>query len=424
MIASIWEIACIGARSLMRNKLRSFLTMLGMIFGVGSVIAMLSVGAGARHEILSRLAELGVRNVIINSVKPPEDTKVESDGGYKDIYGLTFLDAERIERTLPSIERILRVNRVNERVWKGSLRLDATVLGVEPAYLDLFGLKVSRGRTFNEFDAQHFAKVCVIRKGLLSQLKSIEDPLDMYLRFGGEYFRVVGILQDEAFRSHTRKALALDGRAQEIYIPYQTSMRAFGTITYVERAGGSEFTEVELDQLIAVARTPETVVDSSRMIARVLNSEHEKRDFEIIVPLELLAQKERAQKVFQTVMVLIASISLIVGGIGIANIMLATITERTREIGTRRALGARQRDIGTQFLVETTTIAVAGGLLGCLVGILGVQGIVRFTEWKALVEPQYMLISLGISCAVGILSGIWPARRAARMDPIAALRHE
>ncbi|MFT4541709.1 MAG: putative ABC transport system permease protein [Planctomycetota bacterium] len=424
MIGAAFEILSLGARSLLRNKLRSFLTMLGMIFGVGSVIAMLSVGAGARHEILSRLSELGVRNVIINSIKPPEDNKAESDEEYKNHYGLTFVDADRLIATLPAIERILRVNRINERVWKGSSRLDATVLGVEPAYLHMFGLEVSRGRTFNQFDSEKREKVCVIRKGLLSQLKTIDDPLGMYLRFGGEYFRIIGILQDEAFKSHTRKALALDGRAQEIYIPYETSMRTFGTVTYVSSAGSSEYSEVELDQVIAVAKSPDNVVDTSRMIKRVLDSEHEKRDYEIVVPLELLAQKERAQKVFQTVMVLIASISLIVGGIGIANIMLATITERTREIGTRRALGARQRDIGTQFLVETTTIAVAGGLIGCLVGILGVQGIVRFTDWKALVEPHYMLVSLGISCAVGILSGIWPARRAARMDPITALRHE
>ena len=424
MIDRLFEILLLGVKSLLRNKLRSLLTMLGMIFGVGSVIAMLSVGAGARHEILSRLAELGVRNVILNSIEPPEENRVEDDEEYKNTYGITFQDAERIESTVPTVERILRVNRVQERVWHGSKRLDATVLGVEPAYLEMFRLEVARGRRFGDIDSRERAKVCVVRKGLIEQLETIEDPLSLDLRVGGKSFRIIGILNDEAFRSHTRKALALDGRAQEIYVPYETSMRAFGTISYVARAGSTEFTEVELDQTIVVAKTPEVVFDTSRMIARILDYGHEKRDFEVVVPVELLEQKARTQKVFQTVMVLIASISLLVGGIGIANIMLATITERTREIGTRRALGARRRDIATQFLVETTVIAAAGGILGCLFGVFGVEAIVRYTDWKALIAPRYMAISLGISCAVGILSGIWPARRAARMDPITALRYE
>ena len=418
------EILQLGAKNLLRNKLRTFLTMLGMIFGVGSVIAMLSVGAGARHEILSRIAELGVRNIIVNSVKPPEETKVDTETDYKITYGLKFKDAERIDLTCSTVDEILTVNRVNERVWRGSQRLDASVLGVQPEYLETFRLDAGRGRVFGDLDAQACAKVCVIRAGLLDQLKIVEDPLGLSLRIGSQYFRVVGVLEDEAFRSHTRKALALDGRAQEIYIPYTTSMRTFGTVTFVQRAGSMEYTEVELDQIVVAVGDADQVVPTSRMIASILQSEHERRDYEIVVPLELLEQSERTQRVFQTVMVLIASISLIVGGIGIANIMLATITERTREIGVRRALGARKGDIAVQFLVETTVIAAVGGLLGCALGVFGVQGIVRFTSWKALIAPQYLLVSLLISCAVGILSGIWPARRAARMDPITALRYE
>jgi putative ABC transport system permease protein len=264
----------------------------------------------------------------------------------------------------------------------------------------------------------------VVRRGLIDQLATVDDPLDVFLRIGGEHFRIIGILQDEAFRSHTRKVLALDGRAQEVYIPYTTAMRVFGTVTYIQRSGSTEFTEVELDQAVVVADSASRVYPTSRMIARVLENSHEKRDYEIVVPLELLEQSAQTQKVFQTVMVLIASISLLVGGIGIANIMLATITERTREIGVRRALGARRRDIAVQFLVETTVIAAVGGILGCLFGVAGVRGIVQFTDWNAIVAPYYMIVSLAISCGVGVLSGIWPARRAARMDPIAALRYE
>jgi len=419
------EILLLGLRSLLRNKLRSFLTMLGLIFGVGSVIAMLSVGAGARHELLSRLAELGVRNVILNSVQPPEESRADmEEEQWKNTYGLTFADAERIELTVPSVERILRVNRIKHRVFRGSNRLDATVLGVEPAYLDMFRLKMARGRPFNDLDSASYAKVCVVRKGLVEQLETVDDPLELFLRVAGEHFRIIGILEDEAFRSHTRKILALDGRAQEVYIPYTTAMRVFGTVTYIQRSGSTEFTEVELDQVVVVARSASLVYPTAKMITRILQAAHEKRDYEIVVPLELLEQSAQTQKVFQTVMVLIASISLLVGGIGIANIMLATITERTSEIGVRRALGARRRDIAAQFLVETTVIAAVGGILGCLLGIAGVRAIVHFTDWQAIVAPHYMLVSLSISCGVGVLSGIWPARRAARMDPIAALRHE
>jgi len=418
------EILQLGAKSLLRSKLRSLLTMLGMIFGVASVITMLSVGAGARHEILSRIHELGICNIIVNSIKPPQETKIESDDNYKITYGLTFLDAERAKETCPGVESILHVNRVNESVWLGSQGLDASVLGVEPEYLDAFHLSAKPGRVFGGFDEEAESKVCVIRRGLLTQMKTVADPLTLRLRIGSQSFRVIGVLADDAFRSHTRKALALDGRAHEIYIPYSTSMRVFGTITFVQRSGSMEFTEVELDQMVVRAATTESVLPTSQMLSRILNSAHEKRDFEIVVPLELLEQSRRTQRVFQTVMVLIAGISLLVGGIGIANIMLATITERTREIGVRRALGARERDIGLQFLVETTVIAAMGGLIGCALGYFGVRAIVHFTSWKAVISPHYLTISLMISCSVGVLSGIWPARRAAAMDPITALRYE
>jgi putative ABC transport system permease protein len=246
----------------------------------------------------------------------------------------------------------------------------------------------------------------------------------MTLRIGRFPFQVIGILEDEQFHSYTRKALAIDDRSQEIYIPYATSMRTFGIYTYFRKAGSTERSEVELDQIIVQADQPDQVFPTARMIAAMLAKFHDRKDYEIVVPLELLQQSEETQRVFNVVMVLIASISLLVGGIGIANIMLATITERTKEIGIRRALGARRRDIMVQFLMETVAIAAIGGLMGALFGIGGIMGILEFTRWKALIAPHYVGISLLISCSVGILFGIYPARRAARMDPITALRHE
>ncbi len=425
ILGRMLEVFVLGVRNLLRNKLRSFLTMLGMIFGVASVIAMLSVGAGARHEILSRIQELGVRNVILNSVKPPEQIKPETtETQWKNKYGLTFEDADYIEAVLPTVERMLRVNKIRQRLWYGSKRLEASVLGVEPEYLEMFGLKAGRGRVFNELDARKKAKVCVIRRGLVRQLETVEDPLGMWLDIGDFPFQVIGILEDEAFRSHTRKALNIDAAAQEVYIPYSTSMRTLGTTTFIERSGSQEFTEVDLDQIVVTTRHQDEVLRTSQMLHAALGRLHDDVDYEVVVPLELLQQSEQTQKVFNLVMILIASISLLVGGIGIANIMLATITERTKEIGIRRALGARRRDIVIQFLTETTAIAAIGGLFGCLFGVLGILGIVQLTNWTAMIAPEYVLISLVISCSVGILFGIFPARRAAYMDPITALRYE
>jgi putative ABC transport system permease protein len=322
------------------------------------------------------------------------------------------------------VEQILPVNLVKRMAWYGSKRLDSSVLGVMPDHLRMFGLDVSRGRTFNEIDSATASKVCIVRRDLVRQLETIEDPIGLKLRIGTYPFEIIGILEDEQFRSHTRKALAIDDRAQEIYVPYSTSMRTFGTATWIERGGTSERSIVELDQLIVVAKEAAEVWSTSRVLSAILKSLHKKRDFEIVIPLELLEQSEKTQQVFNVVMVLIAGISLLIGGIGIANIMLATITERTKEIGIRRAMGARRRDIMLQFLTETAAIGVVGGLFGCLFGLLAVFTLMKFTSWQASIAPHYVAISMGISCTVAILSGIYPARRAARMDPITALRYE
>ncbi len=425
-IERVLEVFALGLRNLYRNKLRSFLTMLGMIFGVGSVMAMLSVGAGARREILERIQGMGICNIIVNSIKPPQETKTDTQNDEKwvDNYGLTFKDQSLIEHTCPSVERLLPVNLVKEPVWSGSRRCDASVLGVLPEHLSMFHLDVARGRRFNEIDSDAARKVCIVRRGLIEQLEILDDPIGLSIHIGNQPFEIVGLLESERFRSYSSKAIAIDDRAQEVYIPYSTSMRAFGTFTYVERNGNTESTNVELDQMIVVAKEPELVRTTSRVVDAVLKHSHQKKDYEIVVPLDLLEESEKTQAVFSQVMILIAAISLLVGGIGIANIMLATITERTKEIGVRRALGARRRDIVLQFLTETATIGIVGGAFGCLFGLAAISGVVRFTGWKAEIAWSFVGVSMAISGCVAILAGIYPARRAALMDPIAALRHE
>ncbi|MBK7875861.1 MAG: ABC transporter permease [Planctomycetes bacterium] len=423
---ALFDLLRLGFENLLRNKLRSFLTMLGMIFGVGSVIAMLSVGAGARKEILERIQSLGIENIIVNSVKPPEETKTETQGNRRwvDKYGLRFDDREQLEATCPSIRKVLPVNLVKKPVWSGSRRVDASVLGVLPEHLAMFHLEAGRGRVFNALDAREAKQVCLVRQGLGEELQLLRDPVGATVNVGNESFEIVGVLADEAFRSHTQKALAIDGRTQEVYIPYTTSMRTFGTMTFVRKSGSEERTLVELDQMIVVAKSADLVRPTARIIANVLERNHKRKDWEIVVPLELLQQSERTQAVFNAVMLVIAAISLLVGGIGIANIMLATITERTREIGVRRALGARRRDILLQFLTETATIGVVGGLFGCLFGLAAIRAVVLYTGWQAVIEPHFVLVALGISGGVAVLAGLYPARRAARMDPIGALRYQ
>lgn len=423
----LFEILVLGIRNLLRNKLRSFLTMLGMIFGVGSVIAMLSVGAGARHEILAQMSELGVTNIIVNSLEPTEEAGSASGTDQAEQlkrYGIKFRDMKHLRDTVPGISRILPVNLVRERVWYGSKRVDCQVLGVRPDHLAMFRLEVGRGRPFTALDDATGAKVCVVRRSVLEQFETLDDPLGMTVRIGDFPYRIVGVLEDEAFQSHTRKALALGDKAFEVYIPYEASMRTFGTMTIRQSIAGMEMSEVELDQLIVQASSADRVSTTARIIKSVFQHFHDGKDYEIVVPLELLRQTEKTQQVFSIVMVLIAGISLLVGGIGIVNIMLATITERTKEIGIRRALGAQRGDIVLQFLLETVAIAAIGGLLGCLMGAVGIFGIVQSTDWHAVIAPEYVVMSLAISCSVGIIFGIYPARRAAMMDPITALRHD
>ena len=299
-----------GFRGLRRNRLRSFLTMLGMIFGVGSVITMLSVGAGARAEILARIGELGVGNIILNSVKPPEETKPQNQEQWINRYGLTFDDADYIEANIPTVASLLRVNRVTQRAWFGSKRIEASVLGVQPEHLDMFHLTVARGRLFNDIDDRSHAKVCLVRPGFVEQLESMEDPLGQWIHIGGYPFQIIGILKDQEFRSHTAKALNLDGVAQEIYVPYATSMNTLGTTTYIRRAGSREYSKVELDQIVASTVSPDRVFDTARMLSSTLTRLHKKKDYEIVVPLELLQQSEATQRTFNLVMILIASISL------------------------------------------------------------------------------------------------------------------
>jgi len=415
----------LGLRNLMGYKLRTGLTMLGVLIGVIAVIVMMAIAAGAEQALLDDIGRLGIENIIINSVRPPEKKEDTQTNAWQfNRYGLTFKDEKQIRNTIPGLKKVLPVHKRRESVWWGSKKVEATVYAVHSRHMHLFNLEVLRGRNLTDFDGAAIKRVCVIRAGLLPELGVFRDPLGMQLQVGDRYYEVVGVLRDQAFLGYARKALDIDAKTTEIYVPYDTMFRRLGTRTVVRRQGSREMTDVQLSQVVVSVNSVEDVLPTAQMLQRVLELNHEDRDFEMVVPLEVLEQRRRTQRVFHYFLVAIALISLLVGAIGIANIMLATVTERTREIGVRRALGAKRRDIMAQFLTETTVISTLGGLLGVALSFPAVRGVTALFGWDAIVTLSSILLAVGISVAVGVLSGIFPARRAALLDPIAALRHE
>lgn len=418
------EMVRMGLRNLVGYPMRTVLTMLGVVFGVGSVIAMLALGAGAERELLKEIGRLGIQNIIINSIKPEEPDTSSQRSNWISSYGITFKDHRQIVDTIPGIEKALPVHVSKKTVWQGSKRVEGTLYAVTPEHLDMFQLNTSVGRNLTHLDDEKLSRVCVVRSGMLTELGIYQDPIGFPLNVDNETFYIVGVLQDDSFLGYARKALSVDAKSSEIYVPYSTALRRHGTRSIIRRSGSTEATDVELNQVVISVTDLDQVLVTARMLGSLLERNHPEKDYELVVPLEVLSQRQKTQQVFNIALVAIASISLLVGGIGIANIMLATVTERTKEIGVRRALGARRRHIIAQFLTETTTISTIGGGIGVLVGIGLVQVLTFFTGWSAAITLSSVALSLSISMAVGIVSGIYPARRAAGLDPISALRHE
>lgn len=425
-LLSRWmEFGRLAALNLAGYPLRSLLTTLGVVFGIASVVTMQALGAGAEEEILREIDRLGISNVIVNSVKPPDDGEGESRSRWIPRYGVTFDDLEQIRATVPGLARALPVHSYTERAWIGSRKEEVTVVGVTPEYFDATKLRVAQGRALDQRDDDAKAAVCVVNLQLLRGLGYYGDPIGYRLQVGEQIYRVVGVLETEEFRGYARKALAAPERGDtEVYAPYSTVLARVGTISVSRTSGSFTGSDVELNQVIVEVARKEDVLEVARMLRTLFESFHDQRDYELIVPLELLAQRREIQKVFNVSLLLIAGISLLVGGIGIANIMLATVTERTREIGVRRAIGAKRRHIVSQFLTETVALAVLGGALGIVAGLGGVELLRWQTGWGMKFTLESAWTALLVSGGVGILSGMFPAWRASRLDPIQALRYE
>ncbi|MEQ9455455.1 MAG: ABC transporter permease [Phycisphaeraceae bacterium] len=420
----------LGFTNLLLHKLRSLLTMLGIIFGVASVIGMVAIGEGSKVKALEEIAQLGARNIILQSRKPPEDLGAANANQRMISYGLLRTDQSRIRETVDGIDRLVPLKRVGNRVMQRIYGAPAEVYGTTPELLDVTALTVARGRYLESEDMTQGRRVAVLGAEVAEALFPLSDPLEGVITIDNAPFRVVGVLAETGVLGGNITSDVGRNLNYDLHIPLPAAENQFGDMLIRRRSGSFEATKVELQELILVAERQEDVLPIADRVRRILELSHAgKDDVAMVVPLELLAQVERTQRLFNLLMVAIASISLLVGGIGIMNIMLATVTERTREIGIRRALGATRGHIVAQFLVETTTLSGLGGVLGVGVG-LSLAGILALlhTQVDGLEMPVVtlwsVLVSFGVATVVGIVFGLYPAVKASRQDPIDALRHD
>ena len=315
---------------------------------------------------------------------------------------------------------------IREEVRFNNLVQQAQIIGTHPIYMEMSGVDLLRGRFLSETDEIHRNNICVLTVSLAENLFPYQDPLEEEVKIGSEYFTVVGLVRERGMVDKRPQSGQMEGQPLDnnVYVPLATTKSRFGETIFKRSAGSFEAEKVQLHQVTVQFHSVDDVEVAVPMIRTLFKRFHQKLDYEVIVPLELLRQAEQTKRIFNIVLGSIAAISLVVGGIGIMNIMLATVTERTREIGIRRALGAKKKDIVTQFLVETVVLSIGGGLIGVVVGVATPLLVSQLTDMKTIVTPLSVLISFGISGAVGVVFGIYPASRASALDPIEALRHE
>jgi putative ABC transport system permease protein len=417
----------LAIKSLWLHRLRSLLTVLGIVFGVCSVIAMLAIGEGASYEAQEQIKNLGSQNVILHSVKPPEEQKVSEKGSESYVlqYGLSYTDLKSIRSTISGVSILVPSRIMHEYVWNISRRVDCDIVGTVPWYPEMRNHHIARGRFFTDVDMEASASVCVLGADTAQALFPLDSPLGRDVRVGGDYYRVIGVMEPRGKAMKTEESQSgAKAAAQEMFIPLETAKTRYGEVLMKFRSGSFSAERVQLHEVTIKVANREQVLQVAEAVKAVLKHHHKKKDYEVVVPLELLKRAERTKQIFNIVLGSIAAISLLVGGIGIMNIMLATVTERTREIGIRRALGAKRRDIITQFLVEAVMLSGVGGLIGVALGITIPLLVTWFAAMKTIITLWSPIMAFSISGLVGVAFGLYPALRAANMDPVEALRHE
>jgi len=423
-----------GIKSLWMHRLRSTLTTLGIVFGVCSVIAMLAIGEGASQEAQEAIAQLGSSNVIIETVKPPEEKTDASKAEAVRRYGLTYADAEAIRNTIPNIQVVVPNREIEQEARYLNRRVAIRIKGTTPWHPEIERIRLIRGRFLSSIDMHHQLAICVLDNQVALKLFAFDDPMGRDVKIQGSYYRVVGIVSQTAMpvlAGEAATSIGDSGGAQGdiIYLPLTTARQRFGELNYSISGGSRSAEKVELQKIIVKvdAKQVSGLRNMLRMrgiLDALLDRLHDKKDYRTVVPLALLREAARTKRIFSIVLGSIAAISLLVGGIGIMNIMLATVSERTREIGIRRALGATKRDIIIQFLSETLLLTFVGGILGIILGSIIPSLVTHFSRMPTVITGSSLVMAFGISAAIGIIFGLYPAYHAANMDPIESLRHE
>ncbi|OHB63995.1 MAG: macrolide export ATP-binding/permease MacB [Planctomycetes bacterium RBG_13_62_9] len=419
--AKITRNILLGIENLLLHKLRSFLTMLGVVFGVGSVVAMLSVGEGASKNAMDQIRRLGSSNIIITSMKSAEEEQASTQHSHMSIYGLTYEDHRRLASSFADIKQAAPAKLMRKDCRLRERAMELRVVGTTPQWFSLVPRDMVAGRALLQSDIDKRSPVAILTEFGARKLLATENTIGQTLRLGGSQFEVVGIIKSESGQAGN---IQIPDQDIDVYIPLDVAQRYFGDIFAKRTAGSEEREKVELHQIIVQVHDPKTVEAVGLGIERMLELNHKKKDYTVSIPLALLKQAEATKRTFNIVLGSIAGISLLVGGIGIMNIMLASVTERTREIGIRRAIGAKRKQIVFQFLIETVVLSTTGGLIGLGVGVLIPFLIRYFSGMPTVLTLNGILLPLFVSMAIGIVFGLYPAMNAARVDPIVALRHE
>lgn len=442
----------IAFEAVIANRFRSVLTALGIIFGVAAVIAMLAIGTGARQEILEQMKMVGVNNIIIRPLFADDDSQDETLRG-RFSPGLSLSDVSSIRSIIPTVQRISPEVEINAFAMNDGIRRPVRVAGVTPDYFEVFRLGLSQGSMFTEEHIMRGTPVAIIGNNIRGIFFGNTDPIGKQIKAGNNWLTVIGVVEDRMVSDDAIENLGVSEFNNVIYTPVQTLLLRFqdrSAITLAEiqrsrRTSGMRGGNVvivggvaasandqekaqnyhQLDRITVQVENSDQLTTTSDVIRRMLIRRHNGvEDFEVIIPELLLQQEQRTKDIFNIVLGAIAGISLIVGGIGIMNIMLASVMERTKEIGIRLAVGAKKTDVIFQFLSESTLISISGGILGIFLGIGLSRGITRFTDILTIVSIESVLISFGVAATVGIIFGFMPARKAAEKDPVSSLRYE
>ncbi len=423
----LWQACVLALRNLLLYKLRSFLTALGLIFGVSSVVAMLAIAEGASLEAQRQIADLGATNIILRSRKPIDEPAAQRQNNESIVtnYGLTDKDFERIRATLPTVKAAAPLREFRRQARYLDRSREVRLVGVGPDYLTLTNQEIAEGRFFEDIDMARIANVAVLGAEIAEELFPFGDPVGKAVRVEEtQYFRVIGVMRPKAASAGAGSSMSSEDFLRDVYVPITTDRARFGEVLFSAKQGDLKFERVRFSQITVTIDRMENVKRTAESIESLLQQFHPKKDYTVTVPLELLEKAEATKRIFNLVLGSIASISLLVGGIGIMNIMLATVTERTREIGIRRALGAKRRDIILQFLIETGVLSATGGLIGVSLGLLAPPIVSSFSGLPVVVQPYSPIVAFAIALSTGVAFGVYPARRAAMMDPVEALRCE